>query len=210
MSTIGERLKILRKSYGYTQEELAKKIGVTKTTISQWEKGKTEPKNANLILLIETFDTTYEWFRLGRSVQHNTVEIKDSLTGIPFYNEVFASAGNGCENSYECFTYINIKELPPLSNPKSLICIRATGDSMMPFIQDGALLILDTDKKPITDGKIYVFSQDDSLRVKQFCYSKNGINIRSYNDEYRTEFYTHQEINKLNMIGRVVWYSSSL
>ena len=207
MSNIGSRLKYLRKLNDYTQSELAEKIGVTKTTISQWEKGKTAPKNTNLIALIELFNTTYEWFRLGRAEVQKVMDVDDELINIPFYHSVYAAAGNGYDNDEEDFTYIQIKELPKLVSYKSLICIRASGDSMTPFIQNKSLLIIDTSDQVIKDGKLYVFKQDHSVRLKSFRYTKNGINVCSYNQEYKTEFYTHQDISKMDIIGRVVWYS---
>ena len=35
-----ERLKYLRKYYGYTQSTLAEKLGVTQGTVAMWETGK--------------------------------------------------------------------------------------------------------------------------------------------------------------------------
>ena len=38
-----ENLKAMRKAKGYTQEELAIKLNVTRQTISKWEKGLSVP-----------------------------------------------------------------------------------------------------------------------------------------------------------------------
>ena len=54
----GERLKTLRQAKGLTQEELAKRIGVTKQTISNWENGNITPALDVLITLVEFFHTT--------------------------------------------------------------------------------------------------------------------------------------------------------
>ena len=40
----GENLKTIRKTKGYTQEELAIKIHVVRQTISKWEKGVSHTK----------------------------------------------------------------------------------------------------------------------------------------------------------------------
>ena len=40
---IGQKLKDKRASLGLSQEDLAEKIGVTRQTIANWEKGKTYP-----------------------------------------------------------------------------------------------------------------------------------------------------------------------
>lgn len=39
-----ENLKAMRKAKGYTQEELAIKLNVTRQTISKWEKGVSQTK----------------------------------------------------------------------------------------------------------------------------------------------------------------------
>lgn len=51
---VGEKLKSARMSAGFTQEELAKIIGVTKATISVYESGQREPPIKTLILLAKT------------------------------------------------------------------------------------------------------------------------------------------------------------
>ena len=38
-----ERIKLLRKQNGYTQVELAKKLGIGVSTVAMWETGKRTP-----------------------------------------------------------------------------------------------------------------------------------------------------------------------
>lgn len=45
MHIIGERLKEIRKKLGITQGELASLIGVSETTVWNWENGKREPRS---------------------------------------------------------------------------------------------------------------------------------------------------------------------
>ena len=44
MNELGARIKSLRIEAGYTQPQLAEKIGVSKAVISFWENGVNEPK----------------------------------------------------------------------------------------------------------------------------------------------------------------------
>ena len=39
-----EKLQILRKNKGYTQETLAQQLGVVRQTVSKWEKGLSVPE----------------------------------------------------------------------------------------------------------------------------------------------------------------------
>lgn len=46
---IGQRIKIARLAKGYTQEELAEKVGVQKSAVAKWENGRvSEIKRSNL------------------------------------------------------------------------------------------------------------------------------------------------------------------
>ncbi|HHP0488834.1 TPA: S24 family peptidase, partial [Vibrio harveyi] len=85
-----------------------------------------------------------------------------------------------------------------------------TGDSMEPVLKHGSLLVVDTSKTDIIDGKMYVFNQDETLRVKVFSYEKQFIKLTSYNKNYTDELYRFDEMNKLRVIGQVVYFSTKL
>jgi DNA-binding XRE family transcriptional regulator len=58
--TIGKKIKKLRKKNKYTQEKLAKKIGVSINSISFWELDKFEPTILNCISLADVFGVTLD------------------------------------------------------------------------------------------------------------------------------------------------------
>ncbi len=57
----GERLSELRKDRGYTQQELAAMLSVSKYTISSYENGKTSPDDGNKILLAQIFNVSLDY-----------------------------------------------------------------------------------------------------------------------------------------------------
>lgn len=59
---VGSKIKEYRKYFGMSQEELAKKIGVGKTTISNYEVGLRSPKKTQMIKLSEVFGITIDDF----------------------------------------------------------------------------------------------------------------------------------------------------
>lgn len=61
-----DRLIRLRKELNLTQEELAQKIGYTRTAISAWEIGRNEPSNTDTIKLAEYFGVSTDYL-LGKS-----------------------------------------------------------------------------------------------------------------------------------------------
>lgn len=56
----GENLKHLRRKRDWKKSELAEKCGVSKETVSAWEKGKAEPTVTELIALSKVFDKTVD------------------------------------------------------------------------------------------------------------------------------------------------------
>jgi len=69
---IGEKIKKLREERNITQKELSEFIGVSKESISQYERGVQTPKPQTLIKLANYFNVSIDYI-LGR------VDIKNSF-----------------------------------------------------------------------------------------------------------------------------------
>lgn len=59
-------LKFFRKKYGYTQEQIAEKIGVSRQAVAKWERGEALPDIENVIALADVYAVTVD--SLVRSV----------------------------------------------------------------------------------------------------------------------------------------------
>lgn len=67
METIGDRIRMLREARGWTQEELGQRLGVTRASVSQWERGPTKNiKNLTFLKLVRELNTTAEYLLFGR------------------------------------------------------------------------------------------------------------------------------------------------
>lgn len=53
-------LKIFRKKSGYTQEQIAEKIGVSRQAIAKWENGDAMPDVENIIALADVYEVTVD------------------------------------------------------------------------------------------------------------------------------------------------------
>lgn len=56
-----ERLRELRRRDGMTQDDLAKRLGVVKSTVSQWESGYRVPSEDILRQLAQIFDVSVDY-----------------------------------------------------------------------------------------------------------------------------------------------------
>ena len=74
-----ERLKALRKKYGYTQVSLAETLGVSKGTVAMWETGKRTPDFETLIGLSDLFDVRTDYI-LGKSTDDSSAKLSEEET----------------------------------------------------------------------------------------------------------------------------------
>lgn len=61
MKAVADRIKALRRALGVTQEALGKLAGVTKSAVSQWERGICKPERDALLALKRARNINPEW-----------------------------------------------------------------------------------------------------------------------------------------------------
>jgi transcriptional regulator with XRE-family HTH domain len=75
MSKLAENIRNYRKEMGFTQEELAERLGITLGTISKWERGSSEPDIDYIMDLAEIFRISVDVL-IGFSMKGNTPEME--------------------------------------------------------------------------------------------------------------------------------------
>lgn len=65
MSTIGERIKGIRKEAGLTQQKFAERIGAKQNTVAQYEIGRNAPIDPVITAICKEFDIQEDWLRYG-------------------------------------------------------------------------------------------------------------------------------------------------
>ncbi|MBY0121481.1 phosphotransferase [Bacillus sp. S/N-304-OC-R1] len=63
---IGEKLKLRRKKTGFTQEQIAEKMNITRQTLSNWEVGKNFPDIESIIKLSHIYQLSLDELLLGK------------------------------------------------------------------------------------------------------------------------------------------------
>ena len=63
---VGKRIRLVRKSHGLSQSELARKCGFSVTALSNWENGRQRPSIAFAANIIDEFDLTLDYLYMGR------------------------------------------------------------------------------------------------------------------------------------------------
>ena len=108
-NSVGKRIEILRKSKKISQEDLAEKVGVSRTTIYKWESGTSVPNYANMQALARALETTVSFFTDETPFEYTEEESKGE-------NEVALSVGS--ELCAADITYENPAEEAYCDKPK--------------------------------------------------------------------------------------------
>lgn len=62
---IADRIQFLRKQKGYSQEELADKVGVSRQAVSKWESEQSVPDLEKIIVMSDLFEVTTDYLLKG-------------------------------------------------------------------------------------------------------------------------------------------------
>lgn len=63
---LGPRIAALRRNTGWSQAELAAKLGVSPSTVGMYEQGRREPPVESLVALAELFGVTTDYLLTGK------------------------------------------------------------------------------------------------------------------------------------------------
>lgn len=78
---LGQNLKDMRIRNKYNQEDIAEQLGVTKQTISNWEKGKRTPDIDSLIELANIYQVTLDTLT-GSDKRNECIEILNIVSNM--------------------------------------------------------------------------------------------------------------------------------
>lgn len=201
--TIGERVKKTREEKGYTQEELASKLGYkSRSSVNKIEKERDIPRSM-VVKLAEVLGVTPSYL-MGWDETDNPKPNAQKLPNefirmIPVFESVSAGFGANAENRVLEFIPIFIQSDCEAENT---ICLRVCGDSMHPQIQDGDLVQVHKQETAET-GNIVVILDGDDAYVKRFIRTPQGITLESFNPNYPPMRFSRTESNRLRVVGIV-------
>lgn len=171
MKFMGERLKLIRKALGLTQEQLAQRLGVGKTALSMIETGKARLSSRNKNILIQDLNVNPTWLETGRGQIFNAdpaltssfgrgSEMAMPLQSVPLYS-IEATAGLvplfEQQSQHNPINYIHIPNLPKCDG-----AVYVAGDSMYPLLKSGDIVLYKQlhDLEDIFWGDMYLLSMD--------------------------------------------------
>jgi len=186
----GKKLRELRKIEGWTQEEVAKKLGISKQTYSNYENEKRKPSLSIIRELASIYNV---------NIDDIFAEEAGPFAKLPIVGTI--SCGNGT------IAYEDIEGYEEV--PKSwikggeYIFLRAKGDSMINArIQDGDLLLIKR-QDDVENGEIAAVLIDDEAVLKRVYKTNGTIILQSENPKYQPIFIKEKDMKNIRIIGKL-------
>lgn len=172
------------------------------------------PRLDNLLRISNAAGVSVEWLATGKEPAKPDSNFEEEFALIPGYN-VQVAAGHGSLVGDESPTrelafrrkWLRYRGL----HEQDLALVFAKGDSMEPTISDNETVMVDTSEKKLRDGHIYVIRNGDHLLVKRIQTLWNdGVQLLSDNKEYPPQEIAKEDMEALQVIGKVVWVGKDL
>lgn len=178
MKNISDRIHHLRKAAGMTQEQVADMTGVSKVTISKWERGM-ELSLSNAASLCRalgvSLDDLFYGETLGDSVSCRQIPIVGTTQAGPSREWFDLGFPAGWSDEYVDF---------PAKSPNTY-ALRVVGDSMAPRILEGEAVLIDPNIEPVTGEEVVVKLTTGDVMVKTLAAVRDGlVFLDSYNNGY--------------------------
>jgi transcriptional regulator with XRE-family HTH domain len=205
----GKRLAVARAEAGYAnQRALADALGISEPAVAKYEQGAREIPMSVLHWLSENHGISAQWIITGNG---DPEAANENMIRIKHYN-VSAAAGTGLvpvdEHEEQDDIILARSFLRRLgASPEGSQVIFAKGESMLPTIPDGSLLLIDRSKTHIEEGGVFVFRIGEGIKVKRARWrADQRIDLISDNQlaGYPPETYTRDEIATIVPLGRVM------
>jgi repressor LexA len=200
--TLGDRIKTLREKKGMTQLELAEKLGYkSKSSVAHIENGRDIPR-AMVVTLAEILETTPAYLMGWEDTTPNAeiLSAGENIYKIPVFSSV--SAGFGAYACSDVIDYLHLYIANPADVPE-MLCIKVTGDSMYPKIEDGDIIVV-RKQDSVDSGSIAVVLVDgEEGFVKKVIYDNEVIELHSINPEYAPKIFKGAEVLRVRVVGIV-------
>ena len=197
---LGKKIRAHRDELGLTQAELADKLGLTYSSVSQWESGRATPRTPILRQLAELFDTTVADL-MGEDATETAISGTSRM--VPLLG--FAHMGEPCDEGNladEVEVPASIADAHPCG-----FMVHAQGGCMDNRFPHDALLLVDPDMEPVNGQPVLAETSDYGAVVRNYTRGRSTVMLTadSHSGEY-DDILAGPGDEPVVCKGRVVWY----
>lgn len=210
MLQLYKNIKKLREEYGWSQEDLARKIGYTsRTSIAKIEAGKIDLPQSKIKAFADALHTTPSYL-MGWTDEPQTEITADNLFRIetkkfPLLGNIACGEPIFADENFE--TYVEAR-----ADIQADFCLQAQGDSMIGArIQDGDIVFIHK-QETVENGEIAAVLIEDEATLKRVHYDQENqiLQLFAENPRYKTMRFAGEELNEIRILGKAIAFQSNI
>lgn len=197
---LGKKIRAHRDELGLTQAELADKLGLTYSSVSQWESGRATPRTPILRQLADLFDTTVADL-MGEDASEAAISGTSRM--VPLLG--FAHMGEPCDEG-NLADEVEVPASIADAHPRGFM-VHAQGGCMDNRFPHDALLLVDPDMEPVNGQPVLAETADYGAVVRNYTRGRSTVMLTadSHSGEY-DDILAGPGDEPVVCKGRVVWY----
>ena len=207
-TTIGQRIRALRRSKKLTQVQLAKIAGVSSPAVTEWEKDSYLPKAASLEAIANKFGVTTEYILTGKGDPEAMQKEQSNVIPVaPRMAPVLSWVQAGTMTNVEAVDMSQIGEWLPIPEGECEKCfyLKVQGLSNFPDFQEGDYILVDPTLQfsDMNSGDIVVVRKFDDATFKKLVIETDGTKyLQALNPEFKPNIIPLDE--NCEFVGEVV------
>lgn len=197
---LGKKIRAHRDELGLTQAELADKLGLTYSSVSQWESGRATPRTPILRQLADLFGTTVADL-MGEDATEAAISGTSRM--VPLLG--FAHMGDPCDEG-NLADEVEVPASIADAHPRGFM-VHAQGGCMDNRFPRDALLLVDPDMEPVNGQPVLAETADYGAVVRNYTRGRSTVMLTadSHSGEY-DDILAGPDDEPVVCKGRVVWY----
>lgn len=197
---LGKKIRAHRDELGLTQAELADKLGLTYSSVSQWESGRATPRTPILRQLADLFNTTVADL-MGEDATETAISGTSRM--VPLLG--FAHMGEPCDEEILA-DEVEVPASIADAHPRGFM-VHAQGGCMDNRFPHDALLLVDPDMEPVNGQPVLAETSDYGAVVRNYTRGRSTVMLTadSHSGEY-DDILAGPGDEPVVCKGRVVWY----
>lgn len=207
-TTIGQRIRALRRSKKLTQVQLAKIAGVSSPAVTEWEKDSYLPKAASLEAIANKLGVTTEYILTGKGDPDAMQKEQSNVMPVsPRMAPVLSWVQAGTMTNVESVDMSQVEEWLPIPDGDCEKCfyLKVQGLSNYPEFHEGDYILVDP-TLPFCDmnsGDIVVVRKFDDATFKRLVIEPDGTKyLQAINPEFKPNIIPLDE--NCEFVGEVV------
>lgn len=202
-----KKFESLMKANKCSAYQVSKGTGIAQATLSDWKRGKTQPKKDKIEKICEYFNVPLSYFYGDDNAIALSNVYPIELKRFPMMGEIACGVPKYTNEDRESYIMAG-------TDIKADFCLKASGDSMVGArILDGDIVFV-RKQDMVENGEIaaVVVNNDSEATLKRMYYyqEKALLILRAENPAYEDLIYQGEELNQVHILGKAVAFQSDV